>query len=65
MTLKCFFLIAKIALRLGALPPEYRDFGALYQFAQHAAQIATFFEQNHLNFWFKPLSKILVAAVKF
>ena len=37
----------------------------LHQFAQHAAGIATIFAQDHFGFWFKPLSKILVAAVRF
>ena len=37
----------------------------LQQFAQRAVRIAIFFEQDHFNFWFKPLSKILVAAERF
>ena len=36
----------------------------LHQFAQHAVYLNTFFEQDNFNFWFKPLSKILVAAVR-
>ena len=57
--------IAKIAQRLGYLPPDaVHNTLELHPFAQHAAQLATFFEQDHFSYWFKPCSKILVAAVR-
>ena len=53
-----FFLIAKIAQRLRALPPDpLHNTLELHQFPQHAAQFATFFEQDHFNYWFNPFAK--------
>ena len=56
MTLKWLFF--------GALPPDHNTL-ELHQFVQHAAQLQHFFEQDYFNFWFKPLSKIVVSAVRF
>ena len=61
-----FFLIAKIAQRLRALPPDpLHNTLELHQFGQHAAQFATLFKHDHFNYWFKFLCKVLVAAVRF
>ena len=60
MTLTWLFFpeIAKIALRLGALPPDpVHNTFELHQFAQHATQITVFFQHGHVNLWFKSLKK--------
>ena len=68
MTVKWLFFQknVKIAQRLGALPPDpVNNTLELHQFVQHATQLQRFLSWIILTFGSKPLTKILVAAVRF